>query len=286
MGVGWWPDGWRNASYSDEMVPEAIRKTAVAGQMYRNPQSGHTLQKQATGRWKLVGGDDKIEGAKSQAPAPSSMPDISKMKRLAEGNYGIVYQDPQSGHVVKTLKEGKEWGSHEIELGKKMGELGHSPKIYSSSDSHIEMDFSKGKPLWSGGFFRTDEEKEQDLKMTAEQAQKSLAAIRSLHEMGFYHGDMHNEQFLTDGAGGKESTLIDFGLSGKIQDMPHKAIVDFNKVGKLIDIYRPELDSDPYVQLIRNSVDAYKEAKGQSKAAVAKRKEISLEYVNQLKNLG
>jgi len=278
------PEGWKSASYSDEMVPEAIRNNAIAGQVFRNPQTGHTLQKQANGRWKLIGGEDKAP--EQQRQSPSSPPDISKMKRLAEGNYGIVYQDPQSGHVVKTLKEGKEWGPHEVELGKKMGELGHSPKIYGSSDSHIEMDFSKGKPLWSGGFFRTDEEKEKDLKMTPEQAQKSLAAIRDLHKMGFYHGDMHNEQFLTDGEGGKESTLIDFGLSGKIQDQPHKAIVDFNKVGKLIDIYRPELDKDPYVQLVRKSVDAYREAKGQSKAAVAKRSQIGLEYVKELKNLG
>jgi len=278
------PEGWKNASYSDEMVPEAIRNTAVTGQVFRNPQTGHTLQKQASGRWKLIGGEDKAPEESSKSS--SSMPDVSKMEKLAEGNYGIVYKDPQSGHAVKTLKPEKEWGPHEIELGKKMGELGHSPKVYSASPSHIEMDFAHGKPLWSGGFFRTDEEKEKDLKMTTEQAQKSLAAIRDLHKMGFYHGDMHNEQFLTDGEGGKESTLIDYGLSGKIQDMPHKAIVDFNKVGKLIDIYRPELDKDPYVQLVRKSVDAYREAKGQSKAAVAKRSQIGLEYVNGLKSLG
>lgn len=102
-----YPQGWRSASYSDEMVPEAIRKTAVAGQVYKSPQTGHTLQKQATGRWKLVGGDDRMEG--QSKGGQSGMPDISKMKKLAEGNYGIVYQDPQSGHVVKTLKEGKEW---------------------------------------------------------------------------------------------------------------------------------------------------------------------------------
>lgn len=283
MALGSWPDGWRSASYSDEMVPEAIRKTATPGQVYRSPQTGHTLQKQANGRWKLVGGDDRMEGQQRQEA--SGMPDISKMKKLAEGNYGIVYQDPQSGHVVKTLKEGKEWGPHEVELGKKMGELGHSPKIYSASDSHIEMDFSKGKPLWTGGFNRTDEEKERDLKMTPDQAQKALGAIKDLHKMGFYHGDMHNEQFLTDGEGGKEATLIDYGLSGPIQDQPHKAIVDFNKVGKLIDIYRPEFDKDPYVNLVRDSIEQYKAAKGQSKAAVAKRAQIGLEYFDKVKQI-
>lgn len=207
------------------------------------------------------------------------------MKKLAEGNYGVIYQDPQSGHVVKTLKEGKKWGQHEIELGEKMGELGHSPKVYSSSLSHIEMDFSEGRPLWSGGFNRTDDEKERDVKMTTEQASKALAAIKDLHKMGFYHGDMHNQQFLTDGEGGKNATLIDYGLSGKIQYNPQKAIVDFITVGKLIDIYRPEFDKDPYVNLVRDSVEQYKATKGQSKAAIAKRAQIGLEYFNKLKQM-
>lgn len=280
--LGWWPDGWRKASYSDEMVPEQIRKSAVPGQTFRNPQTGHTLQKQTNGRWKLVDSGPKVEGDQTTS---SQVPDVSKMKKLAEGNYGVVYQDPQTGHVVKTLKEGKEWGPHEVELGKKMGELGHSPKIYSASNDHIEMDFSKGKPLWTGGYKRTEEELERDVKMTTQQAQKALAAIKDLHKMGFYHGDMHNEQFLTDGEGGKDATLIDYGLSGKIQDMPHKAIVDFNKVGKLIDIYRPEFDKDPYVNLVRDSVEQYKAAKGQSKAAVAKRAQIGLEYFDKLSQM-
>jgi tRNA A-37 threonylcarbamoyl transferase component Bud32 len=207
------------------------------------------------------------------------------MKKLAEGNYGVVYQDPRTGHVVKTLKEGKQWGRYEVELAAKMGELGHSPRVYSSSPSHIEMDFAGGRPLWSNGFNRTEDEASRDLKMTPAQAQAALAAIRALHKMGFYHGDMHNGQFLTDGEGGKEAVLIDFGLSGKIQDQPHKAILDFIKVGKLIDIHRPELDGNPYVQLVRESVDEYKAAKGQSKAAIAKRTEIGLNYFKKLQQL-
>ena len=275
------PEGWKSVSFSDEMVPEAIRKAAVPGQVYKNPQSGHALQKQPTGRWKLIESGGGGEEKKSSAP-----PDVSKMEKLAEGNYGIVYKDPQSGHAVKTLKPGKEWGEHEIELGEKMGELGHSPKVYSSSPAHIEMDFTSGKPLWTGGYKRTDEEKERGVKMSTSQAQKALAAIKDLHKMGFYHGDMHNEQFLTDGEGGEDATLIDYGLSGKIQDMPHKAIVDFNKVGMLIDIYRSELDNDPYTKLVRESVDAYKEAKGQSKAAVAKRTEVGSDYLKKLQAMG
>lgn len=278
-----WPEGWRSASYADELVPEQLRQTAKPGAMYKNPQTGSTLQKQTNGHWKKVGGESKMAGKPSQKG--DTKPDVSKMKKLAEGNYGIVYEDPSTNHVVKTLKEGKEWGPHEIELGKRMGELGHSPKIHSSSPEHIEMDKVSGKPLWSGGFNRTPEEKERDVKMTPIQAAKSLKAIKDLHKMGFYHGDMHNEQFLTDGEGGSSSTLIDYGLSGKIEEDPRKAIIDFNKVGKLIDIDRSDFDDDPYVQLVRDSIKQFKAAKGTSKAAKEKQKQAGIDYFKKLSEM-
>ena len=122
--------------------------------------------------------------------------------------------------------------------------------------------------------------------MTEDQSRKSLRAIRDLHKMGFYHGDMHNQQFMTDGEGGSESTLIDYGLSGKIEDNPTKAIIDFNKVYKLLDIDRPELDKSLYAQLVRSTVRKYQEAKGQSKAAKQRRSEVAQEYVERLNAIG
>jgi tRNA A-37 threonylcarbamoyl transferase component Bud32 len=122
--------------------------------------------------------------------------------------------------------------------------------------------------------------------MTEDQARKSLRAIRDLHKMGFYHGDMHNQQFMTDGEGGSESSLIDFGLSGKIEENPTKAIIDFNKIYKLIDVDRPELDKSLYAQLVRSTVRKYQEAKGQSKAAKQQRVKVAQEYVERLTVLG
>lgn len=278
------PEGWKKISYSDEMVPEAIRANAKPGTTYQNPKSGHTLQKQANGRWKLIGKGDNM-GANKPAPKSSSMPDVSKMKKLAEGNYGIVYKDEANNRVVKTLKEGKEWGAYEVELGKRMAELGHSPKVHSSSSQHIEMDAINGKPLWSNGYNRTDEEKERDLKMTVVQAAKSLKAIKDLHKLGYFHGDMHNQQFMVDGEGGTESSLIDYGLSDKIETNPTKAIIDFNKVYRLLDIDRPEFDSDPFAQLVRKSVADYKEIKGASKKAKEQKLEIAKNYVSALKDM-
>ena len=163
-----------------------------------------------------------------------------------------------------------------------MAELGHSPKIHSASNEHIEMDAIDGAPLWNNGYNRTPEEKERGLTMTEDQSRKSLRAIRDLHKMGFYHGDMHNQQFMTDGEGGSESTLIDYGLSGKIEETPTKAVIDFNKIYKLLDIDRPELDKSLYAQLVRSTVRKYQEAKGQSKAAKQRREEIAQEYVQRL----
>ena len=278
------PSGWKKISYSDEMVPEAIRANAKPGAMYRNPRSGHTLQKQANGRWKMVDSGDRMEADKPKSQE-SSMPDVSKMKKLAEGNYGVVYKDEANNRVVKTLKEGKEWGPYEVELGKRMAELGHSPKIHSSSSQHIEMDNIDGKPLWSNGYNRTPEEKERDVKMTTIQAAKSLKAIKDLHKLGYFHGDMHNQQFMVDGEGGTESSLIDYGLSDKIGKNPVGAIIDFNKVYKLLDIDRPDFDSDPYAQLVRKTVSDYKEVKGASKKAKEQKLQIAKNYVQQLESL-
>lgn len=278
------PEGWRKISYSDEMVPEAVRANAKPGATYRNPRSGHTLQKQANGRWKMVGRNDRMEANKPKQQE-SSVPDISKMKKLAEGNYGIVYKDEANNRVVKTLKEGKEWGPYEVELGKRMAELGHSPKIHSASDQHIEMDNIDGKPLWSNGYNRTDDEKERDVKMTTVQAAKAVKAIKDLHKLGFYHGDMHNQQFMVDGEGGTEVSLIDYGLSGKIAEDPTKAIIDFNKVGKLIDLDRPEFDNDPYVSLVRETIEKYKGFKGSSAKAKEGKLQVAKEYAQKLSSL-
>ena len=40
--------------FNDELVPEAIRKTAKPGTVYKSRTTGATLQKQQSGRWKKV----------------------------------------------------------------------------------------------------------------------------------------------------------------------------------------------------------------------------------------
>jgi hypothetical protein len=76
------PDGWALApeplwldfaeseSFSAELVPQAVRTTAVAGTTYRNPSTGITLQKQQSGRWKKIGQVKKPEVSKDSTSAP------------------------------------------------------------------------------------------------------------------------------------------------------------------------------------------------------------------------
>jgi len=200
-----------------------------------------------------------------------------KWNSLAEGNYGKVSVNPEGTRVVKTLKEhqGKkgEFGPYEVELATKMGKLGHSPEIFSSSADHIEMGLAKGKPLWAGYSRGKDEP-----VMNATQAKQAASAIRDLHKMGFYHGDMHSQQFLADG---DKVQLVDYGLSGKAKDNPRKVIQDLNKISRLVNWDNPELAKDPYFEIVNRYRSKYTEAKGKP----AKENEIGLAYLNELGSL-
>ena len=206
------------------------------------------------------------------------------MIKINEGNYGAIYLNPSNNHVFKILKPGKTWGTYELQLGKRMGDIGHSPEVYSYSPSYVEMEFVEGKPLWGQPYNRTEEEKERDLKMSVSQALKAINALRDLHLMGFYHGDIHNSQFLTDGEGGEQSVLIDYGLSAPIKQAPHKALVDYVRIFKLAGIDRPEFDSNHFIIFLREKIASYREFSGSSKKSVLNRSKIAQDYAVQLQN--
>jgi tRNA A-37 threonylcarbamoyl transferase component Bud32 len=114
--------------------------------------------------------------------------------------------------------------------------------------------------------------------MSAAQAKQAASAIRDLHKMGFYHGDMHSQQFLVDG---DKVQLVDYGLSGKAKDNPRKVIQDLNKIAKLVDWGNPDLAKDPYVEVVSRYRGKYAEAKGKP----AKENEVGLAYLNELESL-
>jgi tRNA A-37 threonylcarbamoyl transferase component Bud32 len=216
------------------------------------------------------------------SPAQTSEVDYSKWKPLKEGNYGKISLSPDGTRVVKellTAKDGKkgEFGPHEADLAKRMGELGHSPKIYRSTPQALEMDVAKGEPLW-----KDYKRGENEPVMNAAQATKAAAAIRDLHKMGFFHGDMHALQFLVDGNNVK---LVDYGLSGPISSQPARVMQDLAKINALVNWKNPELANQPYFQLVNKYLPAYREIKGTSQKAKAEKERIAQAYLADLANL-
>jgi tRNA A-37 threonylcarbamoyl transferase component Bud32 len=192
---------------------------------------------------------------------------------FAEGAMGTIAKSPDGTRVVKRLKEGREWGPYEVELGQKMGQLGFSPKVHSSGPDHIEMDMVQGKPLWKD--YRPSED---EGSMNRTQALQAAKAIRAMHAMGYSHGDMHSQQFLVNG---DKVTLVDFGLSKKASEEPRKVIQDLNKISKLVAWDNPELNGDPYVELVRKYRAKYADAKKKKDLE----EQVANEYLEELKKL-
>jgi tRNA A-37 threonylcarbamoyl transferase component Bud32 len=229
----------------------------------------------------VSGALNKVKGV-TGGGSSESPPDYSKWKPLAEGNYGKVSISPDGTRVVKELLTGKdgkkgEFGPHEADLAKRMGELGHSPKIYKSTPEVLEMGVAKGEPLW-----KSYQRAENEPVMNTAQAMKAGAAIRDLHKMGYFHGDMHALQFIVDGNNVK---LVDYGLSGPISSQPARVMQDLAKINALVNWKNPELANQPYFQLVNKYLDQYREVKGTSKAAKAKKLQLAEQYIQELNSL-
>lgn len=221
---------------------------------------------------------------KSEQKRGNSAEDYSGWNTLAEGFHGRVAINPERTRAVKVLrkdrpdgKEGK-FGEYEVELATKMGELGHSPRIHSSSPTHIEMDVAKGSPLW-----KTYQRGEEEPVMNSSQARRAGQAIRDLHLMGFAHRDLHSQQFIVDGNSVK---LVDFGLSRPISEKPFAVLQDLAKINSLVRFDNPELKGDPYFDLVNKYLTPYREiGKSTSKASQAKREELAKGYLRELQQL-
>lgn len=247
----------------------------LSGASNKNLESFRNRLQSAVQKQKIV----KNEKEKAEGSNPYSGWDV-----VAKGYHGEVAVNPERSRVVKTLlakrpdgTSGK-FGEFEVELATKMGELGHSPRVYSSSPNHIEMAFAPGKPLWA-----SYQRGEGEPTMNAAQAKAAAYAIRDLHRLGFAHKDAHSQQFLVDG---DRVTLVDYGLSRPIKEKPVTVMQDLAKMSPLVRFDNPELETDPYFQIVNRYLTPYRElGKSTSKANIARREELAQAYLNELANL-
>ena len=221
-------------------------------------------------------------GSPGTAGQGSSEPDYGKWNEIKRGNYGKVSISPDGTRAVKELltdKDGKkgEFGEYEAQLAKRMGELGHSPRIHRSTPDVLEMDIAKGEPLW-----KDYKRGEGEPKMNGAQATKAAASIQALHKLGFAHGDMHALQFLVDGNNVK---LVDYGLSVPTSRQPVRVLQDLSKINPLIDWKNPELAGNRYVQLVNKYLDPYKEIKGTSQKAKNQKQQLAEAYLKELEQM-
>ncbi|MDA2991993.1 MAG: hypothetical protein O3B27_10600 [Actinomycetota bacterium] len=215
-------------------------------------------------------------------PAPATPPPYHLWPEIAEGSYGCVRVSPDGTRAVKEILPGPDgepgqFGPYEAELAAMMGRLGHSPCVYRADDTHLEMDFVPGKPMWAN--YRPDED---EAVMNAAQTRKLAAALRDLHLMGYSHGDMHVRQVLVDG---DDVTLLDFGSARPHGEKVVCCMHDLNKMGLLANWGNDELADDPYIQLVAKHLRRYRDVKGVSKAARAQRDSIATDYLRELKEL-
>jgi len=139
------------------------------------------------------------------------------------------------------------------------------------------MDFVTGRPLWAG-YARNKGEPQ----MNTAQATKAVAAIRALHKMGFFHGDLHALQFMVDG---NDVKLVDYGLSGRASTQPSRVLQDLSKIASLVNWNNPDLAGDPYVQTVNKYLTEYKTITGTSKKAKERRTALGSEYLAELASL-
>lgn len=196
---------------------------------------------------------------------------------LGEGLYGQVLMSPDGTRAVKELLDGRQFGQYEVELACKMGELGHSPRVFSAAETFIEMEVAQGKPLWSQ--YRRGED---EPVMNTAQATKVAAALHDLHRLGYAHGDLHPLQLICHG---DDVKIVDFGLSVRLADNPVKSMHDLNKINALVRWDNEELQSIPFVRLVMKYLPQYREVAGRSQAAIAQREEIAKLYLKELEEL-
>ena len=189
----------------------------------------------------------KIKNIVEYIPSNSSKKDscfkqYKKDKELGTGMYGTSYlaSNGQHKYAIKIQSINPEINlDAEVNISKKMGELGIGPKIYDSyycnyngdNKVFIVQEYINGGTLKS---WLNDGN-----KLTPQLIKNIHEKINKMHTNGYYHGDIHSENILLklNKSNKKEPEIfiIDFGLSKDNQfiNSQYKEI-DFNQINMLI----------------------------------------------------
>lgn len=113
--------------FNDELVPEAIRKTAKPGTVYQSKTTGTTLQKQQSGRWKKIDSaanrmekarksgqwQGPVDSDKKQEPKPEQKPE-PKESISSGSKQPITPEAPEPKRETETQRETTERAKKEI----------------------------------------------------------------------------------------------------------------------------------------------------------------------------
>ena len=173
----------------------------------------------------------------------SCFKDYKVGEKLGSGMYGDVFHASKNNKEyaikVQTLNELVNDNSittfkklnKEIEISKKMGELGIGPKIfdvYYCNDSDLFKLYIIMQNMNEGTL--ADWKSNPDNKFTSQLKKELQKKLDIMHKNGYYHRDIHDNNVLINNNKGKiEIFLGDFGLSDREDDIKNEAS-GFNKL--------------------------------------------------------
>lgn len=173
---------------------------------------------------------------KSKIIAKGAEATIEKIgKIISKNRLPKSYRHPELDKKIIRQRTKKE-----TKLLEKTNKIINSPKIISSTNSQISMEFIDGKPL------SENLDKLSNYRKICKQIGKDLA---KLHDSGIIHGDLTTSNILLE----KENSkifFIDFGLSFHSNRIEDKA-VDLHLIKEALEAKHPKIFKNSFKKILK-----------------------------------